>query len=54
MSLKQSVVIVSEFTVKTPDGGGSRGASPGEYVLRYMARMGATEDLTPVVPGSRV
>lgn len=49
MSLKQSVVIVSEFTVKTPDGGGSRGASPGEYVLRYMARMGATEDLTPVV-----
>ena len=49
MGIKQSIVVVSEFTVKTPDGGGTRGASPGEYVLRYMARTGATEDLTPVL-----
>lgn len=48
MSLKQSVVIVSEFTIKSPGGGGSRGGTPGAYVLRYMARNGATEDLTPV------
>ena len=49
MSLKQSIVVVNEFTVKTPDGGGTRGATPGDYVLRYMARVGATEDLTPVM-----
>lgn len=47
MSLKQSVVIVNEFTVKTAKGG-TRGGTPGDYVLRYMARDGATEDLTPV------
>lgn len=40
--LKKSIVIVSEFTVKT-GGGGSRGATPGRYVTRYMAREGATE-----------
>lgn len=47
MSLKQSIVIVNEYTVKTP-GGGSRGGTPGDYVLRYMGRDMATEDLTPV------
>lgn len=47
MGLKQSVVIVNEFTVKTPNGG-TRGGTPGDYVRRYMARDGATEDLTPV------
>ena len=47
MSLKQSVVIVNEFTTKTAKGG-SRGGTPGDYVLRYMAREGATEDLTPI------
>jgi hypothetical protein len=47
MSLKQSVVIVNEFTTKTPKGG-TRGGTPGDYVLRYMARDGATEDLTPI------
>lgn len=46
-SLKQSIVIVNEFTVKTK-GGGTRGGTPGEYVLRYMSRNGATEDLTPI------
>lgn len=48
MGLKQSIVIVNEFTVKTGSKGGTRGGTPGNYVLRYMARDGATEDLTPV------
>lgn len=48
MSLKQSIVIVNEFTFKTGNGKGTRGGSPGDYVLRYMGRDLATEDLTPV------
>jgi hypothetical protein len=49
MSLKQSIVIVSEFTVKnSPAKGGSRGGSPGNYVTNYMARNSATETCTPV------
>ena len=48
MSLKQSIVVVNEYTVKTGKKAGSRGGSPGAYVLRYMARNQATEDVTPV------
>lgn len=48
MGLKQSIVVVNEYTVKTGKKSGSRGGTPGDYVLRYMARDGATEDLTPV------
>lgn len=48
MGLKQSIVIVNEYTVKNGKKSGSRGGTPGDYVLRYMAREGATEDLTPV------
>lgn len=51
MSLKSDVVIVNEFSVPSRTGGGvkgSRGATPGDYVLRYMARKGATEPLTPI------
>lgn len=47
MSLKQSIVIVNEFSTKTRSGG-TRGGTPGDYVLRYMARKGATEDVAPV------
>lgn len=47
MGLKQSIVVVNEYTVKTAKGG-SRGGTPGNYVMRYMARDRATEDLTPV------
>lgn len=50
MSLKQDIVVKNEFThngVNTP-GKGSRGGSPGQYVLRYMARVEATETVTPV------
>lgn len=48
MGLKQNIVIVSEYSIKHKGGGGSRGGTPGSYVLRYMARDGATEDLAPV------
>ena len=48
MSLKQSIVIVSEFTFKTKSGGGSRGATPGAYAYDYMARGDAVEPLPPV------
>lgn len=48
MSLKQSVVIVNEYSIKLPGGGGSRGATPGDYITRYMAREMATEAVTPI------
>lgn len=49
MGLKQSIVVVNEYTIKNSSGkGGSRGGTPGDYVTRYMARGGATETLTPV------
>ena len=49
MGLKQNIVVVNEYTIKNRSGkGGSRGGSPGNYVLRYMSREGATELSTPV------
>lgn len=49
MGLKQSIVVVNEYTIKNKSGkGGSRGGTPGDYVMRYMSRTGAVEDLTPV------
>lgn len=49
MGLKQSVVVVNEYSIKNKSGkGGSRGGTPGDYVMRYMARPKAIEDLTPV------
>lgn len=50
MSLKQSIIIRNEYTnnVRSEPGKGSRGASPGQYVMRYMAREDATEILSPV------
>jgi hypothetical protein len=48
MGLKQDVVVVNEFSIKKRDGSGSRGATPGSYVERYMARPQATESLAPV------
>lgn len=47
MSLKQSIVVVNEFSVPTQTGG-TRGSTPGRYVLRYMARKGATEPIAPI------
>lgn len=48
MGLKQDIVLVNEFSIKRADGTGSRGATPGSYVERYMARDLATESLAPV------
>lgn len=48
MGLAQSIVIVNEYTVKTGTNKGSRGATPGKYVLRYMARDRATQTLAQV------
>ena len=48
MSLKQDIVVVNEFSVPLGQGRGSRGGTPGEYVSRYMARMGATEPVAPI------
>ena len=47
MGLSKSVVIVNEYSCKTPTGG-TRGGTPGDYVLRYMSRGGAVEGVTPV------
>lgn len=50
MGLKANIIIKNEFTnnTRSEPGKGSRGASPGDYVMRYMAREDATEVLTPV------
>lgn len=48
MSLKQSIVIVNSFTYKASSGKGTRGNTPGDYILRYMSREGATESVAPV------
>ena len=47
-TLKQKIVVVNQYTIKQKGGKGSRGATPGDYVLRYMARQGATETLAPI------
>ena len=43
-SISKDIVIVNEFTVR-----GSRGFSPDRYVLEYMARDNASENLTPTI-----
>jgi hypothetical protein len=48
MNLKQSIVVVNEYTVKSKSGKASRGGTPGAYVTRYMAREMATEPLAPI------
>ncbi|MFD7537478.1 relaxase MobL [Streptomyces sp. NPDC059819] len=48
MGLKQDIVVINEFSVPLPGGKGSRGATPGDYVTRYMARAQATESLAPI------
>lgn len=50
MGMKQDIVIKSEYTnnARSSSGKGSRGSSPGQYVMRYMAREDATEVLAPV------
>lgn len=48
MGLKQDIVIVNEYTVKTASGKGTRGNSPGNYVIQYMLRDLATETVPPI------
>ncbi|MCL6663438.1 relaxase MobL [Paenibacillus amylolyticus] len=50
MGMKQDIVIKSEYTnnARSSTGKGSRGSSPGQYVMGYMAREDATEVLVPV------
>ncbi len=49
MGLKESIVVRSEYTIKNSSGkGGSRGGTPGNFVLQYMSREDATEIITPV------
>lgn len=48
MGLKQDIIVVNEFSVPLPGGRGSRGATPGDYVTRYMVREQATESLAPI------
>ncbi len=43
-NINKSIVIVNEFTIH-----GSRGSSPGRYVVEYMARDNGTENLTPTL-----
>lgn len=45
MGLKQSIVVVNEFTYKTGSNQGTRGSSPKNYVMGYMARGDAVEDV---------
>lgn len=47
MSLKQSIVVKSRFDVPTGKGRGSVGGTPGQYILRYMARDDAVENISP-------
>lgn len=47
MSLKQSIIVKNEFSVKRADGG-TRGSTPGKYLERYMARDGACDAIYPV------
>lgn len=50
MGAKQDIVIVNEYTIQNNNKrGGSRGGSPGDYVLRYMAREEAVEKCTPAL-----
>lgn len=49
--LAKEIVIVNEFSIPEKSRGktfGSRGSTPGEYVLRYMARDRASETLAPI------
>lgn len=46
--MKKSIVIVNQFTNKRGVSKGSRGRTPGQYVVGYLSREGAAEPLSPV------
>ena len=43
MGLSQDIVVVNEYTIRLPDGSGTRGSSPGTYVSQYMGRADAVK-----------
>ena len=47
MSFQRDIIVVNQFSVLR-NGKGTKGKTPGKFVLRYMARDKATELLTPV------
>lgn len=47
LSFKRDIIIVNQFSVKRGSTG-TKGNTPGDFVLRYMARDNATETLTPI------
>lgn len=47
VSFKRDIIIVNQFSVKRGQTG-TKGNTPGDFVLRYMARDNATETLTPI------
>lgn len=48
MGLKQSIVIRSEYTIRNSSAkGGTRGGTPGNFVMQYMSRDDATEIVNP-------
>lgn len=53
--MKKDIVISNHFTTKRADGSATRGATPGQFVMRYMSRdeKGATEPLAPFMLDSR-
>lgn len=50
MGLKQSIVVRSEYTIKNSSAkGGTRGGTPGNFVMQYMSRDDATEIINPKI-----
>ena len=47
MGLAQNIVVKSRFSVPSGNGHGSRGGTPGDFILRYMSRGTAVENVTP-------
>lgn len=48
MSLKRDIIVKNEYTLRLPDGSGTRGSTPGNYAVQYMARPDAVETLAPI------
>lgn len=47
MGIKQDIVLKSRFSVSYGPGRGSRGGSPGQFIINYMSRNGAVENVAP-------
>src|SRR5699024_11872786 len=47
MGLSQDIVVKSRFSVPLGHGTGSRGGTPGKFILRYMSRDLAGENIAP-------